>query len=131
MPNDSRSRRDKREKEKKRKDKKNSKPLHRKPSTVDSDTSSSDKDDTHAEEALAISVSQTGGMAATRKGNSGSEALDSFLSFFASLSSSAEAKESSNGEKTLLQRRLRWQPLRWQRRGDPQSFLGPSRQVNM
>jgi hypothetical protein len=86
MPNDSRSRRDKREKEKKRKDKKSSKPLRRK--------------DTHADEALTISVSQIlGGMAVTRKGNPGSEALDNSLSSFASLSSSAEAKGSSNGEK--------------------------------
>jgi hypothetical protein len=41
------------EKKKKRKDKKNAKPLRRKPAAEDSDTSSSDKDDTHAEEALA------------------------------------------------------------------------------
>jgi hypothetical protein len=73
---DSRSRRDKREKEKKRKDKKDSKPLRRKPSTADSDTSSSEREDTHAEEASAISVSQIGGRTATRKGKPGNEALD-------------------------------------------------------
>jgi hypothetical protein len=85
MSNDFRSRRDKREKEKKRKYKKSSKPLRRKPSTADSETSSSDKDDTHIEEALAISVSQIGGMAATKKGTPGSKALDNSLSFLSSL----------------------------------------------
>ena len=55
MPNNSRSRRDKREKEKKRKDKKSSKTVRRKPAAENSDTSSG-KDDTHAEEALAVSV---------------------------------------------------------------------------
>jgi hypothetical protein len=89
MPNNSRSRRDKREKEKKRKDKKTPKPLRRKQAAEDSDTSSSDKEDTHAEEALAVSVSHLGRKAATKKGNPGSEALDSSLFAFVSLSSSA------------------------------------------
>jgi hypothetical protein len=51
VTNDSRSRRDKREKEKKRKDKKNPKPLRRKQAAEGADASSSDKEDTHAEEA--------------------------------------------------------------------------------
>jgi hypothetical protein len=98
MPNDSRSRRDKKEKEKMRKDKKDPKPLRRKQAAEDSDTSSSDKENTHAEEALAVSVSHLGEKAATKKGNPGSEALDNSLFAFVSLSSSTEAKDSLNGQ---------------------------------
>jgi hypothetical protein len=123
MPNDSRSRRDKKEKEKKRKDKKNSKPLRRKPSAADSDTSSSDKDDTHAEKALAISVSHIGGKAVTRKGNPSSEALDNSLSSFVSLlvffSRSEGFFEWRKEQLSLPQRRGRQrQLLRRQRRGN-------------
>jgi hypothetical protein len=89
MPNDSRSRRYKREKEKKRKDKKDPKPLRRKQAA---DASSSDKEDIHADEALAVSVSHLGA-------KPGSKALDNSLSAFASLPSSAEAKESLDGKK--------------------------------
>jgi hypothetical protein len=102
MPNDSRSRRDKREKEKKRKDKEKPKPLRRKPAVEDLDSSSSDKEDTHPDEALAVSVSHLGGKAATKKGNPGSEALDNSLFAFVSLSSSAEAKDSLNGQENSL-----------------------------
>jgi hypothetical protein len=93
MPNDSRSRRDKREKGKTRRDKKNHKPLRRKQAVEDTDASSSDKEDTHAEKALAVSVSHLGAMTATNKAKPGGKALDNSLSAFASLSSSAEAKD--------------------------------------
>ena len=92
MPNDSRSRRYKREKEKKRKDKKDPKPLRREQAADDADASSSDKEDTHAEDALAVSVSHLGS-------KPGSKALDNSLSAFASLPSSAEAKDSLEGKK--------------------------------
>jgi hypothetical protein len=81
-----------------RKDKKNPKPLRRKQAAEDSDVSSSDKEDAHAEEALAVSVSHLGAKAATKKGKPGSEALDNSLFAFASLSSSAEAKDSLEGQ---------------------------------
>jgi hypothetical protein len=72
--------------------------LRRKLSAEDSDSSSSDKEDTHAEEALAVSVSHLGGKAATKKGNPGSKALDNSLFAFVSLSSLAETKDSLNGQ---------------------------------
>jgi hypothetical protein len=91
MPNDSRSRIDKREKEKKRKDKKDPKHLRRKQAADDADASSPEKEDTQAEEALAVSVPHLGA-------KPGNKALDNSLSAFPSLPSLAEAKDSL-GEK--------------------------------
>jgi hypothetical protein len=89
MPNDSRSRRDKKEKEKKRKDKKDPKPLHKELPAEEAKATSSDVDGMHSEEALAISVSLLGA-----KPNG--KAMENSLSpAFASLSSAAEAKDSS------------------------------------
>jgi hypothetical protein len=107
MPNDLRSRRDKREKEKKRKDKKDPKPLRREQAAEDADASSSDKKDTHAEEAYAVSVSHLGA-------KPGSKASDNSLCAFASLPSLAEAKDSLDGKvnSSLSRKRRQWQPLR-------------------
>jgi hypothetical protein len=61
MPNDFRSRRDKKEKEKKRKTKKDPKPVYKKPPSEDLDFISFD-----AEEALALSFSRTAESVAAR-----------------------------------------------------------------
>jgi hypothetical protein len=89
MPNDSRSRRDKKEKEKKRKDKKDPKPLRKELPAEEAEATSSDID---GMEALAISVSLLGAKA-------GSEEMETSLSAFSSLSSTAEAKDSSEEKK--------------------------------
>jgi hypothetical protein len=85
-----------REKEKKRKDKKNPKLLRRKQAAEDTDASSSDKEDMHAEEALAISVYHLGAKTATNQAKPGNKALDNSLSAFAFLPSSA--KDSLDGQ---------------------------------
>jgi hypothetical protein len=92
MPNDSRSRRDKKEKEKKRKDKKDPKPLRKELPAEEAEATSSDVDGMHSEEALAISVSLLGS-------KPGDKAMEISLSVFASLSSAAEAKDSSEEKK--------------------------------
>ena len=88
MPNDSRSRRDKKEKEKKRKDKKDPKPLHKELPAEEAEAASIDVDGIHSEEALAFSVSLL-------DAKPSSKAMEISLSAFASLSSAAEAKDSS------------------------------------
>jgi hypothetical protein len=93
MPNDSRSRRDKKEKEKKRKDKKDPKPLHKELPAEEAEATSTDVDGIHSEEALAISVSLLGAKPS-------SKAMENSLSAFASLSSAAEGKESSEEKKS-------------------------------
>jgi hypothetical protein len=92
MPNDSRARREKKEKEKKRKDKKDPKPLRKKLPAEEAEATSSDVEGAHSEEALAISVSLLGA-------KPGSKAMDNSLSAFASLTSAAEAKDSSDEKK--------------------------------
>jgi hypothetical protein len=91
MPNDSRSRRDKKEKEKKRKDRKDPIPLLKELPAEEAEAISTDVDGNNAEDALAISVSLLGAKPS-------SKALESSLSAFASLSSTAEAKDSLEDE---------------------------------
>jgi hypothetical protein len=93
MLNDSRSRRDKKEKEKKRKDKKGPKPLCKEFPAEEAEATSSDVDGMHSEEALAISVSLLGAKPSGK-------AMENSLSAFASLSSAAEAKYSSEEKKS-------------------------------
>jgi hypothetical protein len=93
MPNDSRSRRDKKEKEKKRKGKKDPKPLHKELPAEEAEAVSIDVDGIHSEEALAISISLLGAKPS-------SKAMQNSLSAFASLSSAAEGKDSSEEKKS-------------------------------
>ncbi len=93
MPNDSRSRRDKKEKEKKRnrKDKSDPVPLLKELPAEEAEATSTDIEGNHSEDALAISVSLLGA-------KTSSKAMESSLSAFASLSSTAEAKDSLEDE---------------------------------
>ena len=93
MPNDSRSRRDKKEKEKKknRKDRTDPVPLLKELPAEEAEATSTDVDGNHSEDALAISVSLLGAKPS-------SKAMDFSLSAFASLSSTAEAKDSLEDE---------------------------------
>ena len=93
MPNDSRSRRDKKEKEKKRKDKKDPKPLYKELPAEEAEAASIDVDGIYSEEALAFSVSLLGAKPS-------SKAMEISLSAFASLSSAAEGKDSSEEKKS-------------------------------
>jgi hypothetical protein len=94
MPNDSRSRGDKKEKEKekKRKDRRDPLPLLKELPAEEAEATSTDVDGNHSEDALAISVSLLGAKPS-------SKAMDSSLSAFASLSSAAEAKDSLEEER--------------------------------
>ena len=94
MPNDSRSRRDKKEKEKKKskKDRTDPVPLLKELPAEEAEATSTDVDGNHSEDALAISVSLLGA-------KTSSKAMESSLSAFASLSSTAEAKDSLEGER--------------------------------
>ena len=94
MPNDSRSRRDKKEKEKKRnrKDRTDSVPLLKELPAEEGETTSTDADGNYSEDALAISVSLLGA-------KTSSKAMESSLSAFASLSSTAEVKDSLGNER--------------------------------
>ncbi len=84
MPNDSRSRRDKKEKEKKRnrKDRIDPVPLLKELPADEAEAIATDVDGNHFEDALAISVSLLGA-------KPGNKAMESSLSAFASLSSTA------------------------------------------
>jgi hypothetical protein len=93
MPNDSRSRRDKKEKERKRKDKKDPKPLHKELSVEEAEATFIDADGIHSEEALAFSVSLLGAKPS-------SKAMENSLSAFAFLSSAAEGKDSTEEKKS-------------------------------
>jgi hypothetical protein len=93
MPNDSRSRRDKKEKEKKRKDRKDPKPLLKELPAEEAEATSTDVDGIHSEDALAISVSLLGAKPS-------SKAMENSLSAFASLSSAAEGKDSSEEKRS-------------------------------
>jgi hypothetical protein len=89
MPNDARSRRDKKEKEKKRlKDRRDPVPLPKELPAAEAKASPTDVDGTHSDEALALSVSLLGAKPS-------SKAMEFSLSAFASLSSAAESKDSS------------------------------------
>ena len=94
MPNDSRSRRDKKEKEKKRnrKDRIDPIPLLKELPAEEAEAASIDVDGIYSEEALAFSVSLLGAKPS-------SKAMENSLSVFASLSSAAEAKDSSEEKK--------------------------------
>jgi hypothetical protein len=85
MPNDSKSRRDKKDKEKKRKDRKDPVSLLKELPAEEAEATSTDVDGNHSEDALAISVSLLGP-------KTGSKAMESSLSAFASLSSAAKGR---------------------------------------
>jgi hypothetical protein len=93
MPNDSRSRRDKKEKEKKRKDRKDPIPLLKELPAEEAEATSTDVDGNHSEDALAISVFFLGAKPS-------SKAMETSLSAFASLSSAAEGKDSSEEKRS-------------------------------